>query len=224
MNYTRWVFRFGVGAVLCLLMGLLGCQYLGLIADRTPDPTVGPKYKNLQHQNVAVMVWADRSTEIDWPTLQLDLSKGISTRLEDQAASKSDKKKELEGTTFAAAESVVRFQRDHPEIESEEITDVAPRMDITRLIYVEIQQFSTRPENSLELFRGTIVGNLRVLEVTNGKAKVAYEEDGIKISYPKESPDEGLPGRSDAEIYEKTVENFATQVMNRFVTHTEPRE
>jgi hypothetical protein len=209
--------------LICLATSAGGCQLLGVFADKSPDPTVGPKYKNLQHQQVAVMVWADRATSIDWPTLQLDLTRGIESRLRDQAQQKKPPK-ELEETSFVAAESVVRYQRDHPETDSQEITDVAPHMAITRLIYVELQQFSTRPEDSLELFRGSIAGNLKVVEVQNGKAKVTFEEDNIHVSYPKQGPEQGLPGRSDADMYEKTLESFSTQIMNRFVTHVEPRE
>ena len=197
-----------------------GCQLFGLIGRVLPDPTVGAKYHGLQNQNTAVMIWMDRSMAIDWPRLQLDLSRGIQTRLADLAKAKNPPK-DLKGTTFAAAESVVRYQRDHPEIDSEAITEVAPRLNVTRLIYIELQQFSTRPEESVELFRGSLTANLKVVEVKDGKGKVTYEEDGIKVIYPKDSPDVGMPGLGDVPMYEKTVEAFSTEAMNRFVEHTE---
>jgi hypothetical protein len=197
-----------------------GCQLFGLAGRVLPDPTVAPKYKGLQNQNTAVMIWMDRSMAIDWPRLQLDLSRGIEGRLADMAKEKKPPK-DLTGTTFAAAESVVRYQRDHPEIDTEAITEVAPRMNVTRLIYVELQHFSTRPEESVELFRGSIKANLKVIEVQNGKGKVTYEEDDIKVDYPTDSPDVGLPGLGDVPMYEKTLETFSTEIMNRFVEHTE---
>jgi len=199
------------------------CQILGLIGYAKPDPTVGPAYKGLAGQSVAVMVWADRASAIDWPSLQLDMTRGIQSRLK-EAADVKKPPKELEGTKFAAAESAVRYQRDHPEMEAEPITTVAPRLNITRLIYVEVQQFSTRPEESVELFRGTLVGNLKVIEIQNGKSKIAFQEDNIKVVFPKESPEQGMPGLGDNQIYEKTLEYFSTQVVNRFLTHIEPRD
>ena len=208
----------GLAAILCAA----GCQIFGLIGSSMPDPTVDPKYKGLKGEHVAVMVWTDRAMSIDWPTLQLDLTRGVSTRLQDMAT-KKDHPKELEGAKFAAAESVVRYQRDHPEIDTEAITDVAPRLAVTRLIYIEIQQFQTRPEESLELFRGSIAGNLKVIEVKDGKAKITYEEDNIHVAYPSKSPEEGVTALGDMQVYEKTLNAFATQIMNRFVTHTEPR-
>jgi hypothetical protein len=213
---ARWL-------TVCSLAAMAGsCQYLGILAYTAPDPTVDPKYKGLADQKIAVMVWADRATEIDWPHLQLDVARGIQTRLQD-AAPKKENEKELKGAHFAAPESVVRFQHDHPESESQSVTDIAPRLDITRLIYVEIQQFSTRPEESMELYRGSLAGNLKVVEVINGRAKVVYSEDSIKVIYPEKSPDEGVPAGSDMQMYEKTLEAFSTQIANRFMKHIEPR-
>ena len=200
-----------------------GCMLLGLAAYVAPHPQVDASYKGLAKKRVAVMVWTDRAMAIDWPNLQLDLSRGIESRLQAKAAEKGHPK-ELEGTTFAAPESVIRFQRDHPETETQDITDVAPRMDIDRLIYIEIEQFYTRPEDSLELFRGSITANLKVVEIADGKAKVTFQVDRMQVKYPDKAPDEGMPGLNDADVYEKTIEAFATQVVNEFVPHEPPED
>jgi hypothetical protein len=214
-----------IRGAIALLAAVLtsGCVFLGLAAYVAPHPKIDASYKGLQKKRVAVMVWTDRAMAIDWPNLQLDLSRGIQSRLQAQAADK-DHPKELEGTTFAAPESVIRFQRDHPETETQAITDVAPRMDIDRLIYIEIEQFYTRPEESLELFRGSISANLKVVEIVDGKAKIAFQVDRMQIKYPVKAPDEGVPGLNDGDVYEKTLEAYATLVVNEFVPHTPPED
>ena len=200
-----------------------GCALFGLAGYAMPDPTVGARYKGLAHQRVAVMVWTDRAMQYDWPGLQLDLSRGIQTQLQEMAK-KKDHPAELEGTKLAQAESVVRYQQDHPEMEAEAIADVAPRLNVDRLIYIEVQQFSTRPEESLDLYRGNITANLKVLEIANGKAKQVFEDPAMHVSWPAKGPEEGSPGLSDPVTYEKTLAAFTTQVVNQFVPHTEPRE
>jgi hypothetical protein len=198
-----------------------GCNIIGLASYIAPSPTIAAAYKNLGGQNVGVMVWTDRAMAIDWPTLQLDVSRGINSRLADSAKQK-DPPKELKATTFVMPESVIRYQRDHPEAETQAITDVAPRMNITRLIYLEIEQFSTRPEESLELFRGSITANLKVIEVTDGKGKIAFQKDNMKIQYPEKGNAEGMPGMSDLTVYEKTIQAFSIEVVNQFVPYTAP--
>jgi len=203
-----------------ILAGALtaGCALVGLAGYAAPPPTIAAAYKGLAGQKVAVMVWTDRAMSIDWPTLQLDLTRGVQSRLV-EASKQKEPPKELLATTFAMPESVIRYQRDHPEAETQSITDVAPRMDITRLIYIEVEQFSTRPEESLELYRGSITANLKVVEVANGKAKIAFQKDKIKIVYPEKGPAEGLPGTTDLTVYEKTLQSFSTVVVNDFIPH-----
>lgn len=212
------------GLIPCCLFALAsGCAVFGLIGHAMPDPTVDARYKGLAKQNVAIMVWTDRAMSYDWPTLQLDLTRGIQTRL-GELAGKKGHPKELEGTTLVPAESVVRYQQDHPESDVEAVTDVAPRLNIDRLIYIEVQQFSTRPEESLELYRGSLTANVKVIEVVNGKARQAFEDPNVRVVWPPKSPDEGSPGLGDADTYERTLVAFTTEVVNEFVPHVQPRE
>jgi len=196
----------------------VGCNVFGVAARLAPPPTIKAAYKGLAGQKVAVMVWTDRAMAIDWPTLQLDLARGINSRL-DMAAKQKDKPKEMEGTTFAMPESVIRFQRDHPETETQAITDVAPRMDISRLIYVEVEQFSTQPGESNDLLRGSITANLKVIEITDGHGKIAFQKDGIHILYPEKGQPEGVPGLNPMTVYEKTIESISQEVVHQFVPY-----
>jgi hypothetical protein len=215
----------GIFSVLVLFAATIstGCQILGLAQHMAPPPTIDAAYKGLDKQQVAVMVWTDRAMAIDWPKLQEDLSRGITTRIKDAATGK-DAPKFLEGATFALPESVTRFQHDHPETDTQDIQTVATRMNVSRLIYLEVTKFETRPESSLELFRGSITANLKILEVSADKAKIVYQRDNIALKYPEKAPDEGAPGMSDVSVYEKTIEACATEIANVFIPHPAPDE
>jgi hypothetical protein len=213
----------GVLSVLVLFMAVMtaGCQLFALARAVSPPDTIDAAYKGLGNQKTGVMVWSDRAMTINWPRLQEDLSRGITMRIQTAAAAKKPPKF-LEGATFVLPESVTRFQHDHPENDTQDIAAVAPRMDLSRLIYIEVTSFDTRPESSLELFRGSITINLKVLEVTDTKAKVVYQKDEMTLKYPEKGPDEGSPGLTDAIVYERTVEACATEVANQFLPHEAP--
>ena len=213
--------RVGLGGVCVLLaVGVGGCALAGILGRALPPPTIAPKYSNLKNQTVAVMVWTDRGIAIEQPNLQYELTAMIQKKLLD--AQKKDKPKELEGMKFPwPAESVLRFQRDHPETEEQAIADVAPKLGVSRLIYVEVEDFQTRPSDSLELFRGSITATLKVLEITDGKARVAYEESNIRDVYPPKSPEEGVPNKGELWAYEGTVDEFTTDIVHRFVSYQE---
>src|SRR5687768_9228015 len=133
-----------------------GCTLLGVAAYKLKPPeTVQPKYMGLENQSTGVMVWADRGLRIDWPMIQLDLANTVQQKLTDFQKGKGRESKTLVGTTFPVLPaSIVRYQKDHPEIEAMPVTDIAPRLGVKRLIYVELEDFATRSNQQVALYRG----------------------------------------------------------------------
>ena len=213
------------GISLLLLLALSGCNVIGVAAQALPPPTIDAQYKGFENQSVGVMVWADRGTRIDWSPIRLDLANSIQSRLKPQAPNPQKKAKaidEFKGATFPVQPaSIVRYQEDHPEIETMQITELAPRFGVTRLIYVEVEEFSTRASGAVDLFRGSAKASVKVIEVDpqTKAAKVAYEEGGITAKYPEKGGDEGVPGVGDNAMYVGTVKALADEVAKRFVPY-----
>lgn len=198
-----------------ILLTVSGCNIVGAVAAKTIPETVAPKYVGLQDQTIGVMVWADRAVRIDWDTIQLDVANAVQTGLR---ASKSAK--ELKGASFPVQPaSIARFQFDHPELESAPVTDFAAQIGVSRLLYIELEAFSTRSEVSYQLYRGSAIATLRVVEIApDGKARVAYEENGITAGFPLQGPAEGEINGSDAVFYRGTVQALAEEIGKRLVT------
>lgn len=205
-----------IGINCCLfawMLSLNGCVILGVAANAVPQYTK-PKYTNLAGQSIAVMVWVDRGVKIDWPNLALDST----TSLQSKLTAVSPTEKLLKDATFPIKPaSVVRYQMDHPEVDTYSIIEVAPKLGVSRLIYVEVDDFATRADSSVELFRGHMTGTLRIIEIAGGVAKVAFEENNISAVFPRKSPKDGLPDGNDFAIYAGTVDAFTTEVLKRLV-------
>src|SRR4051794_26006892 len=164
-----------------MTMSLSGCQIAGLVASAVPK-FESASYDGLAGQNVGVMVDVDDAVLIDWPELRLDVASGVQDKL--QQAQKGESK-ELAKTQFPyPPASIVRFQREHPDLHAQPITAIAPRLGtINRLLYVEMEDFQTHPSGSVDLFRGTTSVRLKVIEVKDGRARVAYE-DVVRTQFP----------------------------------------
>ena len=217
--------RLALPVLPCLLMlpNLSGCALFGIVADRVlPPPTIAAKYKGLAGQTVAVMVWTDDSgVRIDWPQVNLDLAQLIQNKL--QVAQSSAKPAELLKTTFPVnPASVARLQEEDPDLAAQDITEAAPKLHVSRLIYVEIHGLQTRSDAAVELFRGAVSGSVKVVEVTNGKARVAFTDDDIHVVFPKNVPEEGTPNFGDYKIYRGVLDAFSTEVAVRFFSHEDP--
>jgi hypothetical protein len=199
-------------AVCCalILAGSAGCQVLGVVGKMATSGRVAPKYTGLAGQSIAVMVWADRRVKLEWDRVQADLASQIQTKLYGNPA------KELKDARWPwPAESVVRYQLDHPGIEALPITDVAPKIGVTRLIYVEIHQFSTRAAAAAQMYRGNMNASLKIIEIEGKQGTIGYEESGITTHYPTKSPPEGVLNSNDADIYRGTIAAMAQEIVDR---------
>jgi hypothetical protein len=211
-----------LAALLCFAPLLGGCNLFGVAAYAMPRPIVEPQYEGLAGQSIAVMVWADRAIRIDWQPLQLDLANAIQRKLADITA--LDKVEQVKASTYPIKpESIVRYQRDYPDTEGMPITELAPVFKVQRLIYVEIEEFGTRVPGSPEMFRGRALASLRIVEIVDGKARVAYEEPAVEAIFPEKGPEEGTPNADDFRIYRGTVDGLSTQIVRR-VTPYRPEE
>lgn len=212
--------------LICLLLfGLSGCAVFGVAASKLlPPPKVKPAYTGLLGHSVGIMVWADRGLRLDYPNVRLDIASGLQNKF--HLAQTEGKSKDLIGTTFPLhPESIVKYQETYPQIEDMDIIDVAPKIGVQRLIYIEVTDFSTRPDPSVELFRGNMIGSIKLIEISpDGKAKIAFTDDNVRAIYPKNSDADGIPSVGDYPIYRGTLDAFTTEVIHRFVTYEEEQD
>src|SRR5262249_21367891 len=154
------------------------CEFPGIIAAKAlPADTVKPKYVGFASQSVGVMVWTDRGVQVDYPSLGLDLANSVQRKLAEET---KNKKEELKGTFFPVQPaSIARYQIDHPTLDFKDVTEVAPKLGVTRLIYLEVEDFGTRAPASVELYRGSMSTSLKVVEIDGDHAAIPYSEQGI---------------------------------------------
>ena len=219
-------------AAAALLLSVAGCDQFGaaagVIAQAIPRD-VDAAYKGLAGQKVVVMVWADNGVRLDNPDLQLDVAAALQDKLINVQT--ADHPEALKGTTFPfSSAAVVAAQAQYPEWQYQSAAQVAGKFNATRLIYVEVTDFATRSAASLELYKGTMTAHLTVVEMTDGKGggpvttKTGYDGGTIAITFPKDSPKDGLPNRKESQVAQGTIDAFADQVANRFYRHDEDRQ
>jgi hypothetical protein len=214
-------------AICCtaLLLPLTGgCAILGYAAAVIPGPGTKAQYPGLKGQKVAVMTWAERAVTYDFPTLQADVSMAVHNKLV-QAADPKTKMEELVGTTFIDPRQSYRFQKNHPELENHSLTEIAPKvgagLGCSRLIWVEVQPFSIYDPRAPILLKGVATMTIRVAEIHGDQVKIAYEEAGLNVQFPKNAP-EGVPPSDSITpnyIYKGLVDEMTTQVALRFFTN-----
>lgn len=196
---------------------LCGCELVGVAANAASgDEQVAASYTGLKGQHVGIMVWVDSAVAIDHPQLQGEVARGLQDKLQ-QAANVGDAN--VKKIVWTKADQILQFQEDHPELQTVSAEEIAPRLNVTRLIYIEVDSFSLHPNQTVDLTRGSITADMKVLEVADGKANATYQENDIDVIYPPHSPPEGLTGLNDDEVYSKSVDAFTTELAKRFIVH-----
>ncbi len=201
-----------------LLTVATGCSILGVAASKGTRTMIKPSYTGLPNQTVGVMVTADDGTKIDYARIQLDLAQSVQAKLQ---GAQTNKAEELLGTQFPVAASpnaIFAFQSNYPEYEVEPVAKVAPKLGVSRLIYIEIEAFSLNPGDVLELFRGDVSARVTVVEVTGGIGKVVFS-DAVTAVFPEDVGPDGTPNLNRAVTYRGTIDALGTAVVQKFVAY-----
>jgi len=216
MLFARCVFA----SFLCLVLaGAGGCAAVGFVAAAMPPPNIEAAYKDLGNHTVAVMVWADRTIRIDFENIQPDLAYAVQKRL--QTAAEKDKVEGLANIRWVDARRVWAWQQNYPDTEGLPAEELAKTLKVERLIYIEVNDFQTRAESTVELFRGSMNVSIRVVEVNGAEAKISFADENINAVYPPSVPEDGTPKGNDATMYYGTLQLMSLDVANRFMKHTE---
>jgi hypothetical protein len=224
-KYARQV---GAAALLTslLLTCVNGCNVIGALGQAMPEPPVAAEYSGLKEQTVGVMVWVDRGASIDYPMLQSEIAKGLTTKLSaltTPAEKKAKPMPELIGIRYRDPLEIIKFQDNHPELAGLPPKDLAMRLGVTRVIYIEITDFALHSPESPDIFKGSVAANVQVLEVTPGPnnkvATIAYSDPNMDTNYPKESGGVPFEDATPGQVYQKTVDEFTTDLALKFFKH-----
>src|SRR5437773_12130195 len=118
-----------------LVVGML-CAVVGCAQEQQKNKyveTPAALYEGLRGHSCAVMVWADWRTRNEYSQIQLDMGKMLTKKLEEHFNPKKEGKKQDTAVQFTNPASVVRYQREHPEVMSMPIAEVAPKLQAGRV-------------------------------------------------------------------------------------------
>lgn len=215
-------------AILAPAGALAGCQVLGIIASKAPARTVPAAYDGLAGKTAAVWVWVDPAVDLDHPRLSLDVASRLQKNLE-QARDEGNRRqrRQLEGLRFPILpESIVKHQKTDPMLNLSPILQIAPRLEVQRLIYVEVVRFTTQGGAAAGLYRGVANLNISVVEIDpqTREARFGYQEQGVSVAFPPGGPEEGSSTISPQAVYQGTVQRIADAAALRFVPHPEEEQ
>lgn len=198
---------------LTCMLPLSGCQMAGYAAhvaeELRPPDTILAEYRGLENQSVAVIVNADYATLYDHPVVQLEIATAVTRRLADQ----------VPGIELVNPRRVVEFQVRNPYWSAATYSELAKRLNVSRIVLIDVQEFRTREPGDTNLFRGVISAHVSV--ATDQSNNLVYATT-VSQAFPANAP-EGILDARESDIRLGTISLFSYGVANKFADMQEAR-
>ena len=170
------------------------------------------KYDGLENQSVAVIVQSDMATMYEHPDLEYSIAIGIAGRIQ----------KEVPGVKVVDPRRVHTWKFRTPQWSSMPMGEIATRLDVDRLVHVDIYEYRLHPPGNRYLWDGVCAANVGVIE------RSGYDPDTFVDSFNVESryPDLEGVGRENAspsQIQSGVLVPFVQRTAWLFHTHLEPK-
>ena len=200
--------RWATGTTLwaAALLGSAGCRGFG------HEPMVPAEYDGLQQQRIAVLVAATDTTLYGHPQLESVLGRVLIRQLADR----------VPGAQVSDPDQIDRFAQANPYWQSMPGGELLKRLNVQRVVLVDISHYATREPGNAYLFQGTILGRVAVLADDHDQISNPVYATVVSARHPS-----GRVGRPDGDwqLMEQALINLFTQrVADRFSRHRAVRQ
>ncbi len=197
--------------MLTAIVFLPGCNFLGSVAGGAikPDVNIKARYRGLEDKRVAVLVAPSRSVATMHPDAARKLARAVSTQL---AA-------DMPSIKVIDPRHVATFQDRNPSWVSSDYRSLARHLDAERIVVIDLFTYSFHDRQNPTLWRGTVMGNVGVVEADGPRPYEASFQTVLDTNFP-----EGKPvGRAESD--QRTLElgmtkTFAREASRLFHDHT----
>ncbi len=215
MMRPRWALM-GLIALTGLRLG--GCEAASLFGgmaqnfEYSKQIEVLSKYDGLENQTVAVLVQCDMATMYEHPDLELSIATGVALRIQ----------KEVPGVKVVDPRRVHTWKFRTPQWSSMSFGEMADRLDVDRLVHVDLYEYRLHPPGNRFLWDGVCAANVGIIE------RGGYDPDTFVDSFNVENrfPDLEGVGQDNAsreQIRTGLLGPFVQRTAWLFHTHLEPK-
>lgn len=167
----------GLCAALCLISGCAAGALIGGMASsaqRTGERTVEAEYTGLAGGSYAVVAWADRSFQAQYPALVPSLIQRVDLRLAAESGA----------TGHVPGDDVTQYLANHPQWVAWPRTRLAEELDVDRVVLIEVNEFRTNEPGNEYTWDGLAWATVSVVERGEvGSDAEAFRKE-IRVRFP----------------------------------------
>lgn len=202
--------------LLALLAGavLPGCHvlsYIGyVLAPEGPEKQQPAEFAGLAEHSLTIVIAADPSMQFEYPLARWEMAACLGSELE----------KNVKNLRVTDPRRVIRYQDENFDWDTLDKTKLGKLFGTDFVLYVSLAKFSMREPGSEYLYRGEIVADVAMYDMSlpEQKAKVWSLSD-LRVMYP----DQALPGENDIVIRAGAEMKFCDFLAKKFYKHKVPQ-
>jgi len=200
--------------ILVLLVGASGgCNLMGWMAhavhgDKQPSSVRTAEYRGLEGKSIAVLVNASPNTAYSHPYAQAAIRQSVSGRL----------LQDMPSVQVVDPRQLQQFQNDNPYWSTLPNNELARRLHVDRIIYIDLSRYQTHEPGNAFLWQGVISANVGVAEVEAADPSSFVFSTTLEARYPQ-SRSVGVVDSDDATIQLGMISRFSRALVNLFHDH-----
>ncbi len=187
-----------------------GCKLFAGLVQVLPPPTktVKAEFDGLAGHSVAIVVYVDRGTEIEYPTVRGEIAMELGAQLQ----------KNVKNCFITDPSVVISYQDKNIEWDLTEKTKLCKTFQVDYLLYVSVNTFSTHEPGDRYMFQGQINADVSLYDAHKKEREaVVWKGRDIKSSFPSQP----APYAIDDAPRQGAIAKFADIVARKFYTYKE---
>jgi hypothetical protein len=212
---ARAIGALGAAAALALATGCAAVGFIGAMADsaeRTGSSTIEAEYDGLAGGSYAVVVWADRSVQMQFPALVPSLIQRVDQRLAANAGA----------TGHVPGDRVTEYLSNHPQWVAWPRSRLAAELDnVDRLVFIEVNEFRTNEPGNDFIWDGLAWATVSVVERAQVGSDAEVFRREIRVRFP-DSRGFGVDDFGRDAVASTLLKRLVDRASWLFYTHEEP--
>ena len=199
----------------CVLMLLTGgCgKFIYFFWPFGRTKTIPAEFDGLKNRSVAVVVFANETTQFEYPWAVLNLSAMTSAML----------RSGVKGLTAINAQKINAYQRKNLHWAEMDRTALGKALKADFVLYISLVEFTTVEEGYVDLLRGKINGEIKVYDCSKSEADACvWTCENIRVSFPKTAT--VRTAKNETEIHSRIMVKFSQKLARKFYSYKINRE
>jgi hypothetical protein len=200
-----------LGGLSALLLST-GCTQLGFaLASTMPEPVeeVPAEFNKLEGEKVAVVVWAQPETVLQYPHVRLELASQVAYDLQ----------RHLEPIEVVPPQKIADYQESNLNWDAMPPARLGEKFGADFVIFIELLNYSTREPHEPNLFRGRAKASLVVHDVSDPMAR--WSLTPATAAYP--SGARRVTNIDEMTVHRQLLEILGSRIAVKFYDHEVPK-